>query len=222
MESFAINNGVKLTSVALPLLLISEHHRVRLGTWIFKPLASAGFLLSAVANNPAGSSVMASSRYGKSVLLGLVLGAAGDVLLIHKSGFLLGLGSFLLGHLSLVYAFTLHDGGMDTKLGTSALAATAVTAGIVGRWLLPKIKDPIMKRAVLVYMTVISGMVVTASASVPFAKLPRHQLIGALMFYLSDLFVAREEFAGKSRWNQWIGLPLYYGGQILLAGTLQH
>ncbi|CAO3594698.1 unnamed protein product [Absidia cylindrospora] len=222
METFVVNNGVKLTGVALPLLLISEHHRVRAGTWIFKPLASAGFLLSAVTNNPTGRDVMASSPYGKSVLLGLALGAIGDVLLIPKSGFLAGLGSFLLGHLTLVYAFTLHDGGTNMKFATTALAATSVTAGIVGRWLLPKIKDPIMRRAVLVYMTVISGMVVTASASYSSAKLPHHQLIGALMFYLSDLFVAREEFSGKSRWNQWIGLPLYYGGQILLAGTLQH
>jgi uncharacterized membrane protein YhhN len=222
MEGFIVNNGVKLTSVALPLLLISEHRRVRLGTWIFKPLASAGFLLSAIANNPSGHNVMAASPYGKSVFLGLALGAVGDVLLIPKSGFLAGLGSFLMGHLTLVYAFTLHEGGMNMQHATSALAVTAVTAGVVGRWLLPKIKDPIMRRAVLVYMTVISGMVVTASASFNSAKLPRHQLVGALMFYLSDLFVAREEFAGKSKWNQWIGLPLYYGGQILLAGTLNH
>ncbi|KAI8332144.1 YhhN-like protein [Chlamydoabsidia padenii] len=220
MESFSINNGVKLTSIALLLLLISEHHRFKLGTWIFKPLASAGFLMSAIANNPAGRDVMATSPYGKSVLLGLALGAAGDVLLIPKSGFLFGLGSFFLGHLSLVYAFTLH--GMDKTLGTTALAMTAVTVDVVRRWLLPKINDPIMRRAVLVYMVVISAMVVTASASVPYATLPRHRWFGALIFYLSDLFVAREEFVGRSRWNQWIGLPLYYGGQILLAGTLRH
>ncbi|KAI9305868.1 YhhN-like protein [Cunninghamella echinulata] len=219
MESFIINKGVKLTAVALPLLLISEHYKSRKGRWIFKPLASTGFLISAIVNNSKGTDIMNSSHYNKSVILGLVLGAAGDVLLIPKSGFIYGLFSFLLGHITLLYAFTLH--GIDTTHATTALAATTVTAGIVGRWLIPKIKDPVMKGAVVGYMLVISTMVVTASASFPHAPLPRQQLIGALMFYLSDLFVAREEFAGKSKLNQWIGLPLYYGGQILLASTLQ-
>ncbi|CAO3624538.1 unnamed protein product [Cunninghamella blakesleeana] len=218
MESFTFNKGVKLTAIALPLLLVSEHYRLRKGRWIFKPLASAGFLLSAIANNPKGTDIMNSSHYNKSVILGLVLGAAGDVLLIPKSGFIYGLFSFLLGHITLLYAFTLH--GADMKHATTAIAATTATAGIVGSWLIPKIKDPVMKGAVVGYMTVISIMVVTATSSFPHAPLPRHQLVGALMFYLSDLFVAREEFAGKSKLNQWIGLPLYYMGQILLAGTL--
>ena len=213
-EVFAFNSGVKLTAVALPLLLAAEYRQSRKGRWIFKPLASLGFLLSAAANHQG----TASPAFSKYILLGLGLGAVGDVCLIPKSGFLLGLGSFLVGHLSLAYAFTVH--GMDTSYGLAGLAGTGAIGALVARWLLPKVRDPVMRKAVLGYMLVITGMVVTATASLPHTPVQRHQYIGALMFYLSDLFVAREEFVTKSIWNSWVGLPLYYGGQLLLASTL--
>ncbi|KAI8059873.1 YhhN-like protein [Gongronella butleri] len=215
-DTFLLNQGVKLTAVALPLLLVAEYKKSYRGRWLFKPLASLGFLLSALANHNG----QADPTFAKYIFLGLGLGAIGDICLIPKAGFLAGLGSFLLGHLSLVYAFTVH--GMSHTHALAALCGTGAIDFVVGRWLLPKVhaKDPVMAKAVLVYMSVITGMVITASASLPHTPVPRHQFIGALMFYLSDLFVAREEFVTKSIWNQWIGLPLYYGGQLLLAGTL--
>jgi uncharacterized membrane protein YhhN len=47
---------------------------------------------------------------------------------------------------------------------------------------------------------------------------------GALLFYISDLFVARDRFIKKEFFNRFIGLPLYYAGQFILAfsvGVLQ-
>ncbi len=38
-----------------------------------------------------------------------------------------------------------------------------------------------------------------------------------MLFYLSDLFVARERFVTSAFVNRLVGLPLYYGGQVLLA-----
>jgi hypothetical protein len=40
---------------------------------------------------------------------------------------------------------------------------------------------------------------------------------GALGFYVSDIFVARQRFLKTDFVNRLIGLPLYYGGQFLLA-----
>jgi hypothetical protein len=40
---------------------------------------------------------------------------------------------------------------------------------------------------------------------------------GALLFYLSDLFVARDRFIKNESLNRFVGLPMYYGGQFLLA-----
>ena len=44
---------------------------------------------------------------------------------------------------------------------------------------------------------------------------------GALLFYLSDLCVARERFVVKSKWNGIVGLPLYYAGQLMLIDGLR-
>ena len=40
---------------------------------------------------------------------------------------------------------------------------------------------------------------------------------GAVGFYLSDLFVARDRFLKSEFTNRLIGLPMYYCGQFLLA-----
>jgi YhhN family len=42
-------------------------------------------------------------------------------------------------------------------------------------------------------------------------------LIGAISFYLSDLFVARDRFVQTAFLNRLPGLPTYYAGQFLLA-----
>ncbi|OQY43225.1 MAG: hypothetical protein B6240_12915 [Desulfobacteraceae bacterium 4572_87] len=43
---------------------------------------------------------------------------------------------------------------------------------------------------------------------------------GALSFYISDLFVARDRFVKKKPINRILGLPLYFGGQFLLAFSI--
>ncbi|KAF9124595.1 hypothetical protein BGW39_008081 [Mortierella sp. 14UC] len=149
-----------------------------------------------------------------------VLGAIGDVLLIPKKGFLPGLVSFLAGHAAFMVAFTFH--GQDVAARQKGLGFIVAMAAVVGPWLLPKIKNKIMRGAVVAYMLVISGMVLTAFGSVNSGReyLPE-RILGALMFFFSDLFVARQHFVHKTVLNKWIGLPLYYIAQILLASTLR-
>jgi hypothetical protein len=42
-------------------------------------------------------------------------------------------------------------------------------------------------------------------------------LAGAVSFYFSDVFVARNKFINNEFRNRLVGLPLYYLGQFLLA-----
>jgi hypothetical protein len=44
--------------------------------------------------------------------------------------------------------------------------------------------------------------------------------VGAVMFYLSDLAVARDRFVAPGFTNRVWGLPLYYGAQLILALTV--
>jgi len=43
---------------------------------------------------------------------------------------------------------------------------------------------------------------------------------GAFLFYLSDLFVARNQFVKPDFINRLFGLPLYYLGQFFLAFSI--
>ncbi|KAF9436735.1 hypothetical protein BGZ76_003135 [Entomortierella beljakovae] len=272
-----LNIGVQITAIALPCLLIAETFQSPLGRYIFKPLASFGFLFAALSYIPTNdatfaasstsamttftncsqfsgaipsieslitlisayvselkhivfnitpsvisntSTVFAHTTYTKAMMGAFVLGWIGDVLLMFQSGFLAGLGSFLAGHAAFMIAFTFH--GQDSVSQQKGAGVVIAIAVIVIPWLLPKIKNKIMRGAVIAYMLVISGMVITAFGSLKSNEefLPE-RLVGAIMFFLSDLFVARQQFVHKTVLNRWIGLPLYYIGQLLLASTLR-
>ena len=204
--------SIAITLLALAALLLSEWRGSRSGVWLAKPLASTGFVLTALA---AGA---LSSAYGRAVLVALVLAWLGDVLLIPKqsrSAFLAGLASFLLGHLAYAVAFVLR--GIDLEASAIAAVLVAVPSLAVLRWLWPYVPDR-MRAPVVAYVAVISLMVICALGVAGF----RGQTViaaGALAFYASDLAVARQRFVAESFRNKLWGLPLYYGAQLLLAST---
>jgi uncharacterized membrane protein YhhN len=78
-----------------------------------------------------------------------------------------------------------------------------------------------MKLPVLLYIIFISLMVCGAWTVLVDSGISRSGRLmvftGALLFYFSDLFVARQRFVRKAYHNRLIGLPLYYLGQYLLA-----
>jgi uncharacterized membrane protein YhhN len=204
--------SVAITLVALAALLFSESRGSRNGVWLAKPLASTGFLLTALA---AGA---LSNAYGCAILVALALAWLGDVLLIPKQSrraFLAGLASFLLGHVAYAVAFLLR--GVDPEASAVAAALVAVPSAAALRWLWPFVPDR-MRVPVVAYVGVISLMVVCALGVAEFRA---HTAItlGAFAFYASDLAVARQRFVAESFTNKLWGLPLYYGAQLLLAST---
>jgi len=44
--------------------------------------------------------------------------------------------------------------------------------------------------------------------------------VGAVLFFLSDLLVARDRFVAPGFGNRLLGLPLYYAAQLLLASAV--
>lgn len=203
---------ILLTIVAVALLLHAESRGSRAGIWTWKPIASTGFVATALA---AGAT---STTYGTWVLAALVLSWWGDVLLIPKTrgSFLLGLGAFLLAHVAYVAAFVSR--GVSFTAAVAGLVVLTVPFVAVARWLLPKVPAP-MVLPVRAYMLVITAMVACA-----FATAVAHGggaiLAGALAFYLSDLSVARDRFVAPGFDNKLWGWPLYFGAQLVLASTV--
>lgn len=201
------------TALAVAALLFFEHTGRTAGAWLAKPLASTAFIAVAVA---AGA---LESTYGYAILIGLVLSWFGDVFLIPRGKpllFLVGVLSFLAGHVAYAAAFVLR--GIDASVFASAALAAGLVAFVVLRWLGAHVPAD-MQVAVPAYVAVISVMVVCAVAS--FAERGNAWIpIGAVGFYLSDLSVARDRFVVSEFVNRLWGLPLYYAAQVALAWSI--
>jgi uncharacterized membrane protein YhhN len=176
---------------------------------VTKTTASVGFIGAAVAADAPGSS------YGIAVLAALALCLVGDVLLLgsDKRAFLAGLGSFLAGHLAYVVAFSVR--GLSPLAVAGALLPLGAMAAAVWRWLSPHLPAK-MRIPVAAYVTVITLMV-AAAVGCAAAGGPWPIPLGATLFFVSDLFVARMRFVKAELLNRAVGLPLYYTAQLLLA-----
>lgn len=175
---------------------------------IAKALASVGFLATALHMD------ILATPHGQVMFVGLILAWFGDVFLLSKAKawFLAGLVAFLLGHVAYVVSFWVR--GVDVAaLGVAALVLV-VPALVVWRWL--KERAGPLKRPVAAYILVISVMLAFAVGTHS-ARGGWVLLLGAGLFYISDLFVARERFVQKSFINRLIGLPIYYVAQLVLA-----
>lgn len=232
-------SGPWVTAVGLAGLLYSEYVGFRGGVWLCKPLASLGFLLTAspALSSPSPSPSSSSKRsanpfatpaapppstiFNRSIFASLVLCLLGDVLLIPSSPafFTAGLFAFLLGHVGFGMAFAQRD--IDPRTTLSAAAAQALIGGLVWRWLSPNL--PVADRVpVGLYVAVISAMGATAVGGAggwTGAEKAKAwvQVAGAILFQVSDLFVARQQFVFRDVVNPMIGLPLYYAATTLLA-----
>lgn len=202
-----------LCALACGLLLGAERRGWQKGIWIFKPLASTAFVATALA---AGA---LESSYGLLVLTGLVLCWLGDVLLIPEDSagsFLAGIGSFLLGHVAYAVAFATL--GLDAAALAASAGVVAALGGWILRWLWPHLEG-IFRTAVPAYVLVIGSMVATSVASVAAGASPAIAF-GAILFAVSDVAVARSRFIEAGFANSCWGLPLYFGGQVVLAMTV--
>ena len=213
-----------LCAFAVARMVIAERAGDVNGRWRWKPVASAAFIAVPLLGGALGASA-ADSVVARLVVAGLCLGALGDLALLveDRRGFLGGLVAFLLGHLCYVAAFA-----RVTPIGAwfggammIVVAAAAIAVVVILRWLWPKLGE--LRIPVIVYIAVISAMAIGGLAASlrgggPLDGTARGLLtVGAVAFYLSDLAVARETFQGRDPWNRIIGLPVYYGAQLLFA-----
>jgi uncharacterized membrane protein YhhN len=153
------------------------------------------------------------------LLIGLTFCLGGDIFLAlpREKMFLFGLVSFLLGHVFYVIGFFyVADISQWTWIG--GLVGLLVGSLIFWR-LRPRLGSMLIP--VMAYIVVITVMVVGAWSVLGDSKLNYAGrllvFIGALSFYFSDLFVARDRFQQSEFANRLIGLPMYYGGQFMLA-----
>ncbi len=196
----AISPGIAAVASGLAVHLWAEAANRPVARAVSKLAASAGFVAIGLAASGGGA-------YAHLVLAGLLLSAAGDALLLshRQPAFLAGIGAFLLAHVAYAAAFAPRSG---VSLAVAAVLAV-VALGVV-RWLWPHLGT--FRVPVVVYAVAITAMLLLAlGVASPLVR------IGAALFYLSDLTVARDRFVKRQFANRLVGLPLYYAGQVLIA-----
>ena len=210
-----MSNFLAIGSAALLLagLLYCEKNERQTAKLFVKTILSTLFILTIVIQS------RSVSAYYLFLLVGMLFCLGGDVFLaLPQSGmFIWGLVSFLVGHLFYVTAFGYTAGANQWTL--IGLLVSLIASSGVYIWLRPHLGA--MKIAVICYIVVISAMAVGAWSMLGADLLkPAGRMLacgGALNFYVSDVFVARQRFVKSEFLNRLIGLPLYYGGQFMLA-----
>jgi uncharacterized membrane protein YhhN len=182
----------------------------RSATVFGKLLASACFVIFGALRWSPGDAV------GAWILVGLGLCAVGDGLLLLEKGLDAGIVVFLAGHLA--YIVALMHATPASRWSVAVLMPVVAVALVAAYRLWPYLGR--RKKAVAVYITVISVMLWGALAAAMQGAVPGWTAVGACSFYLSDLTVARNRFVRKALVNRVVGLPLYYAGQMLIALTV--
>jgi len=204
---------IVLAAILLPWFLFYEKGEIHKGMVPTKLILS---LLFIVAVNLQPHPIPGYFRF---LLTGLIFCAGGDLFLAlpQKSMFMTGLVSFLIGHVFYIAAF-FHAAQLNmwTWIGT---ALAVIASGWVYVWLKPHLGK--MNLPVIIYILVITAMVSGAFSILGDLRINLAGRIlvfaGALLFYISDIFVARHRFLKKEFLNRLIGLPLYFTGQFILA-----
>jgi uncharacterized membrane protein YhhN len=189
---------------------------------VAKPVASAAFIAVPLAGGALAGGVAADDP-ATWIVVGLVLGAIGDVLLLYEALFLAGLVVFLLGHVAYVVGFALVVPMAGWPRVATWPAMCAVAAGATAlAWLWPHLGK--MRVAVIAYVGVIVVMVIGGAAvALRGPGSPAHAALvfaGAAMFFASDLAVARDRFVAQGFVNRAWGLPVYYAAQLALGWSL--
>jgi uncharacterized membrane protein YhhN len=203
---------ILLTVVATAGLVLADRSGNKPAIRICKPLASTGFV------GLAASASALDNPYGTAILVGLAFSFIGDCCLLSSRArpFLAGLVAFALAHVAYVVAFT-RFGPAPLRVVVYA-AVLVIPALVIHRWLHPHVERA-MRGPVKAYMIVITLMLATAAAAV-MTGAPTRVLVGAILFYISDLAVARDRFVAPGFGNRVWGLPTYYAAQLILASTV--
>jgi len=204
-----------LCASALGVLLwaeATERQRVKV---VAKPMASTAFVGVALVHLSGAASL---TPYATWIIIGLVFGGLGDACLMlpGKKWFLAGMAAFSVGHGAYVVAFDRLVAWTDWW--SPASAAPLVAGAAAYAWLHPHLGR--MRWPVVGYIVVIVSMAVGAVAASATSPVGQIAGLGAGAFFISDLTVARDRFVQRSFANRMVGLPLYYGGQLLIASSL--
>ncbi len=205
--------------------IVQEHKQHLLAALLLKAAASLFFVFAGFV----AFSMTAIPAFGRMIVLGLMLGAIGDVCLNlrfllagrAKEIFLFGIGAFLLGHIAYLIALI----GLDPKALLYALPLAAIVSYVMIRFVLARVEvSGAIKTFGIVYLCVVFLMVCVSFALPALGTATLGRTIfaaGALLFAVSDVLLVLNQF-GKKAYPALrpLNLALYYASQVCICLTI--
>jgi uncharacterized membrane protein YhhN len=159
------------------------------------------------------------------IIVGILLGCVGDIVLMWPKKqicFMIGLVSFLVGHILYVIAFFQAVAPFGDFPWVLILigALYLVAFVVILKFFAPYLKE--MKPAVAVYMIIIlvmsfsSIMVMLSPTACPFIQ-PIWLFIGSLCFIASDFLLANQSFRKPFKYDQVIIMLTYLAAQFFIV-----
>ena len=171
----------------------------------------------------------APARYCMPVVLGLLFCAMGDLSLrlegVSNSGvpyFIIGLASFLIGHVMFVIAYV-RDGGNGLQLGWGVLLYGFLSAYVIVILQHVASDDVVLKIGVVAYCVVIATMchrsISLSRDAYPSVESTQYAVIGSALFVVSDSILAYNRFvAPVPLQSVWV-LGTYFSAIALISAS---
>lgn len=140
-------------------------------------------------------------------VLGLIFSFLGDFFLLLKSGFLLGLGSFLLAHIFYIISFKKRS---LSRVSVGVIVVLLLYLVLLISFLFPHLKE--MKIPVIIYGIIISTMLYFSIKTQE-----KLLIVGALFFVISDSVLSVNLFVSSSLLLNLLVMITYILAQVLLV-----
>lgn len=140
-------------------------------------------------------------------VLGLIFSFLGDFFLLLKSGFLLGLGSFLLAHIFYIISFKKRS---LSRVSVGVIVVLLLYLVLLISFLFPHLKE--MKIPVIIYGIIISTMLYFSIKTQE-----KLLIVGALFFVISDSVLSVNLFVSSSLLLNLLVMITYVLAQVLLV-----
>ncbi len=204
---------IPVIALSAMLHIQAEYADKRRRVYFFKPFTMMLIILFALMVRPPVDAV-----YKALILAGLLFSLGGDILLmLPKDRFILGLISFLIGHLFYISAFV-SLGGFNVRL--MSLVVYVLIGAVMLALLWPglgKLKAPVIVYLVVILMMGWQAMAlwqVDPRAGTFFAS------VGAALFVISDAVLAFDRFRLSFPAARLVVLSTYFSAQTLIALSL--
>ena len=162
-------------------------------------------------------------KFSVIIIVAIIFGCLGDLFLIIKNLFIFGVVSFLLGHLLYIFTFFGETGFKNYKKNLFVFLVVCLIYAFAEYQILLYFKPALVKAGLwgplFVYTSIIATLNIS-SAIYAYCYANLYSILtylGSLIFFLSDIILAKQLFLENKKYYQIIITATYILGQSLIS-----